>query len=228
MLTEVPFQSTLNRQQSSIILSLIGIYLPLQIFALLAIAVIQNGAGLRWDVALLSAIHNTATPQLDIFASVLTQLGYLKGLIPIISLLSIVFIAYRQWHRLAYLLTAEFGAMLISYSVKLVFHRARPHLWQLFQPLPLDYSFPSGHSLMSMILFVALLHLAWGTRWYKWVIIIGGLFVVGIGWTRLYLGVHYPSDVLGGWMLAIAWGIGLNQIFQSSFVKLIARKQADL
>lgn len=176
MLTEVQHPTSLNRNPSTFFLFLIGVYLPLQIFALLAIAVIQNGAGLRWDVSLLSTIHNTANPQLDVFASILTEFGYLKGLIPTVFLLSLVFVVRQQWHRLAYLLTAEFGAIFISYTVKLLFHRARPHLWQIFQPLPLDYSFPSGHSLMSMILFVALIHLSWGTRWFKWVIVIGGCF----------------------------------------------------
>lgn len=225
MTTELEISPNPEPKQFSIFLFFVGVYLPLQIFALLAIAILQNGTGLSWDVSLLSAIHQTETPQLDAFASILTQFGYLKGILPIVLFVSLFLIFRQQWYRLAYLLTVEFGAILISYSVKLVYHRARPHLWELFQPLPLDYSFPSGHSLMSMILFVALLHLSWETHWRKWVMIIGGFFVVGIGWTRMYLGVHFPSDVLGGWMLAIAWGVGVNLIFQSPFVKLITRKQ---
>ncbi|GFE70714.1 phosphatase PAP2 family protein [Chroococcus sp. FPU101] len=228
MTTEVDLSPSPEPKQFSIFLFFIGVYLPLQIFALLAFSILQNGTSLSWDVSLLSAIHQTETPQLDAFASILTQFGYLKGIAPIVFLVSLLLILRQQWHRLAYLLTVEFGAILISYSVKLVYHRARPHLWELFQPLPLDYSFPSGHSLMSMILFVALLHLSWETRWYKWVMLIGGLYVVSVGWTRMYLGVHFPSDVLGGWMLAIAWGVGVNLIFHSPFAKLIARKQEIL
>jgi undecaprenyl-diphosphatase len=227
MTTEAELSPNPEPKQFSIFLFFIGVYLPLQIFALLAFSIMQNGTGLSWDVSLLSAIHQTETSQLDTFAYVLTQFGYLKGIAPIVFLVSLFLIFRQQWHRLAYLLTVEFGAIIISYSVKLVYHRARPHLWELFQPLPLDYSFPSGHSLMSMILFVALLHLSWETRWCKWVMLFGGLYVVLIGWTRMYLGVHFPSDVLGGWMLAIAWGVSVNLIFQSRFVKLIARKQEN-
>lgn len=225
MTTEAKLQPSFNSNQYPLFLLLLGVYLPLQIFALLAIAILHNGEGLSWDVSLSSYIHATAKPQLDVFASFLTEFGYLKGITPTILLVSLFLVIRQQWHRLAYLLTVECGAILISYAAKLFFHRARPHLWKLFLPLPLDYSFPSGHSLLSMILLVALVHLTWGSRWCKWVMLVGGLFVVGIGWTRIYLGVHYPSDVLGGWMLAIAWGISVNLTFQSPLVKLITKKQ---
>jgi membrane-associated phospholipid phosphatase len=225
MTTEAKLQLSFSNNQYHLFLLLFGVCLPLQIFALLAIAILRNGEGLSWDVSISSAIHDTAKPTLDLFASVLTQFGYLKGIIPIVLLLSLFLVVRQQWYHLTYLLTVEFGAILISYTVKIFFHRARPHLWKLFQPLPLDYSFPSGHSLLSMILLVALVHLTWGSRWCRWVMLFGGLFVVGIGWTRVYLGVHYPSDVLAGWMLAIAWGIGVNLLFQLPLDKLITRKQ---
>ncbi|PSF37283.1 PA-phosphatase [Aphanothece hegewaldii CCALA 016] len=224
MTTEVQISSN-NRNQFPFFLLLIGVCLPLQIFALLAVAISQNGEGLPFDVPLLSAIHDTAKPQLDIFASFFTQFGYLKGIIPTVLFIALVLAFRQQWHRFVYFLITVFGSFFIVFTTKLVFHRARPHLWSIFLPLPSDYSFPSGHSGLSMMLFVALVNLSWGTRWCKWVMIVGGLFVVGIGWTRLYLGVHYPSDVLAGWMLAIAWGIGVNLSFHFPLVKLITRKQ---
>ncbi len=80
----------------------------------------------------------------------------------------------------------------------------------------------------SMMFVVALGVVAWGSRWWNWVLGLGSVFVVAIGWTRLYLGVHYPSDILAGWMLALAWAIGVavvvkphqvqqNETFETDF-----------
>jgi membrane-associated phospholipid phosphatase len=102
---------------------------------------------------------------------------------------------------------------LISYSSKLFFHRVRPHFWELFFPLPSDYSFPSGHALFSLTFVLMLVVLTWESRWRWWVVLTGGLFVIAIAWTRLYLGVHYPSDILGGWSLAIAWTWLISEVF---------------
>lgn len=225
MASPVQVNQSPNSTQSPLFLFLIGVCLPLQIFVLLAVVITRNSTGLPWDVPLLLAIHRTAKPSLDLFAELLTQLGYVQGVTPVVVLVSLILLFRQQWHRCVYLLITAFGSILISYSAKLFFHRARPHLWELLYPLPSDYSFPSGHSFLSMMLLVALIHLTWGNRWCKWVMIVGGIFVVGIGWTRMYLGVHYPSDVLGGWMLAIAWGIMVNLSLKFPSSSLIVKEQ---
>jgi membrane-associated phospholipid phosphatase len=87
-------------------------------------------------------------------------------------------------------------------------HRVRPHLWESKAP-ELDFAFPSGHSMTSMTLFIVLLILAWKTKWRLPVLILGSLYVLTIAWTRLYLGVHFPSDILAGWMVSFAWAMGV-------------------
>jgi undecaprenyl-diphosphatase len=103
--------------------------------------------------------------------------------------------------------------MVINRTVKLLLHRARPHLWASPSP-ELDYGFPSGHAMSSMTFVVMLAVLTWNTRWRWWVLITGSLFVILIGWTRLYLGVHYPSDVLAGWMAALSWALGVSLVIR--------------
>jgi membrane-associated phospholipid phosphatase len=78
-----------------------------------------------------------------------------------------------------------------------------------------------------MTLVVALVILTWGTRWRWLVLIVGSLYVLTIGWTRLYLGVHYPSDILAGWMLSIAWTVGLACLLKlnlSNFTEAIKKE----
>lgn len=56
----------------------------------------------------------------------------------------------------------------------------------------------------------------YGDRWRWFVVFIGSLFVLAIGWTRLYLGVHYPSDIVAGWMASVAWAVGVSLLIKPS------------
>jgi undecaprenyl-diphosphatase len=193
----------------SLLLLLIGVYIPLQVFGELAEEVWENEGGFPWDVPILLAIHQTASPQMDIFATTLTQFGVFWGVFPVTVVIALVLLRRRRWRSLAYLLTTLLGSIVINRTAKGALHRVRPHLWE--SPAPeFDYGFPSGHAMSSMTLVAALIILTWNTRWRLPVLIFGGLFVLAIGWTRLYLGVHYPSDILAGWMVSIAWAIGVS------------------
>jgi undecaprenyl-diphosphatase len=110
---------------------------------------------------------------------------------------------------LSYVLIASGGCIVINRIAKVLLHRVRPHLW--VSPAPeFDYGFPSGHAMASMTLVVMLVILSWNSRGRWFVLIAGTLFVIMIGWTRLYLGVHYPSDILAGWMAALSWAVGVS------------------
>lgn len=73
-----------------------------------------------------------------------------------------------------------------------------------------DSSFPSGHATGSMALAAAAVTLAWPTRWRWQSLSLGPIFLLGVGLSRLYFGVHYPSDIVAGWSLALAWVAGLR------------------
>jgi undecaprenyl-diphosphatase len=196
-------------RRTSLVLLLIGVFLPLQIFGELAEEVWENEDGFPWDVPILLAIRSTAQPQLDVFASTLTKLGVFWGVFPVASAIALMLFIRRRWRKLAYLITTLLGSIIINRTAKILLHRVRPHLWE--SPAPeFDYGFPSGHAMSSMTLVAALVILTWGSRWGMLVLITGGLFVLAIGWTRLYLGVHYPSDILAGWTASIAWVTGVS------------------
>lgn len=199
----------LIKHRIALLLLLIGVFLPLQIFGELAEDVWENKGGFPWDVPTLLAIHSVASPQLNAFAMTFTKFGVFWGVFPVAIVVSFALLFKRYWHHLTYLLITLLGSILINRVAKVLLHRVRPHLWQ--SPAPeLDYGFPSGHAMSSMTLVVALVILTWGSRWCWLVLLVGGGFVLAIGWTRLYLGVHYPSDILAGWAASVAWAIGVK------------------
>ncbi len=207
------FLHILTVHRASLLLLLLGVFLPLQVFGELAEDVWEHQGGFPWDVPILLAIHKTAQPQLDVFVTYLTNFGVFWGVFPAAFALAIVLIIRKQWHWLTYFVVTLAGGAVLNQVTKVLLHRVRPHLWQ--SPAPeFDYGFPSGHAMATMALVAALSIMAGNTRWRWWVIIFGGIFVVIIGWTRLYLGVHYPSDILAGWMASLAWAIGVSLLLK--------------
>ncbi|MFN6572543.1 phosphatase PAP2 family protein [Dendronalium sp. ChiSLP03b] len=203
----------IKAHSTSLLLLLLGVFIPLEVFGELAEEVWENEGGFAWDVPILLAIRQQHNPQLDVFASMLTKLGVFWGVFPVATAIAINFFLRRQWRRFSYLIITLTGSIIINRTAKVLLHRVRPHLWESPSP-EFDYGFPSGHAMSSMTLVAALVILTWGSRWEKPVLIVGSLFVLAIGWTRLYLGVHYPSDILAGWTASIAWATGVSLLFK--------------
>ncbi|HEY9657250.1 MAG TPA: phosphatase PAP2 family protein [Allocoleopsis sp.] len=202
-----------SQHSAALLLLLIGVFLPFQIFGELAEEVWENDGGFAWDEPILLAIHQTASPTLTAFAVFFTRLGVFWGVFPVSILVALLLLRKHQWRQLTYLLVTLLGSIGINRTAKVLLHRVRPDLW--VSPAPeLDYGFPSGHAMSSMTLVAVLVILSWKTRW-RWGVLGGGsLFVLLIGWTRLYLGVHYPSDILAGWLVSIAWAIGVSLVLK--------------
>lgn len=213
------FRQLLIAHWRSLLVLLIGVYLPLQVFEELAVVRWKNEGGFPWDASILLAIHSTSQAQLDFLATTLTKFGASWGVLPLTTVIALVLLNRRQWRSLAYLLTTGLGSIVINRTGKVLLHQVRPHLWESPSAL-FTYGFPSGHAMSSMTLVAALVILTWGSREQRWPILIsGGLFVLAIGWTRLYLGVHYPSDVLAGWMVSVAWATGVSLLIRPHLTK---------
>jgi membrane-associated phospholipid phosphatase len=192
---------------------LFGVLLPFFVFGSLVEEVWENDGGFSWDVPILLAVHRMEQPQLDILAIYLTKLGVFWGVFPLALAIAVLLFAKRYWYKLTYWLTVLSGSIIINRTVKQSLHRVRPHLWE--SPAPeFDSGFPSGHAMSSMTMVAALILFTWETRWRWPVVILGSVFVVLIGWTRLYLGVHYPSDILAGWTVSVAWAVGVNLLIR--------------
>ena len=96
------------------------------------------------------------------------------------------------------------GAALLNMVLKLIFERPRPDLWEQLI-IETSFSFPSGHAMASSALAFSVIAIAWNTRFRWYAVGVGVLFMLVIGFSRLYLGVHYPTDVLAGWFVSGAW-----------------------
>ena len=183
---------------------------------------VSEGETLAYDSAILLWFNRIATPELDSIMVFLTNLG---GVIAIGSV-AVGLIVYLLHKRRTYAaLMVAFGvggAAIINLVLKSIFERVRPDLWsQIITEV--SFSFPSGHAMGSSALALSIIVILWRTKWRLISIIIGGIYVVVIGMTRLYLGVHYPTDVIGGWLMSASWIVLVASfIFHWSLTKLRA------
>lgn len=207
------FKRVLQAHWATLLLLLIGVALPLLLFEQLAIVIWQSQGAFSWDQAILLKIHAAENPTLTQIAATLTRSGGFKGSVVIVSLVCLRLLSIRRWRSLTYLLLAMFGSGLINRAAKEFMHRVRPQLWESAAPEQ-SFSFPSGHAMATMTLVAALVILTWGSRWCWLVALVGSSFVGAIAWTRLYLGVHFPSDILAGWAVALAWAIGVSLLIR--------------
>jgi len=184
----------------------VGMLLPLWIFAELADEVHEMEQFVFDDPILLHA-NGLAGPGLDGFFVVVSKLGY-EGVIAVDLVLVLMLLALKHWREAIFAATAFMGSSLLNVGAKQFFQRDRPTLWESISPED-TFSFPSGHAMGSMTLVMTAILLAWPSRWRWPVLLLASAFAVLVGYSRVYLGVHFPSDILAGWMAGTAWVVGV-------------------
>jgi membrane-associated phospholipid phosphatase len=184
----------------------------LGIFAGLAVVTGLLGIGVRawapgFDLQTLQAIavHRDAT--LTTIAGIVTDAGSFALLAP----LSIAFLLLRRWKRptddIALLVIAA-GSALLPILTKLIVARPRPTLENLQHLTSL--SFPSEHTTQAAAVYLTIaIMLSKGLNrgWRELVIVIAILIALAVAWSRVYLGVHYPTDVIAGLLLGWSWAL---------------------
>lgn len=164
------------------------------------------------DFLLRDILLNLDTQKLVNFWLDITFLGSVTVIVAFTLLALIILALQAKWQEAKQFIYGMGGAAIIEVGFKLVVHRARPN--EIFpHTMPLSYSFPSGHALYAMMLYFlvastlgnSLPRLAQLTLWTAVVLI-----VALIGASRIFLGVHYPTDVLGGYLTAGLWLVILH------------------
>lgn len=182
-----------------------GLLLPLWAFAELAEEV-HEGEGFGFDLPLLHFAYAASNGGLDRFQVVVSELGYGWFVVPF-DVLLVLFLAWRRRVREGlFAALALGGSALLNMAAKQTFARVRPDLWVSLAPEH-TYSFPSGHAMGSMTLAWVVVLLAWRTRWRWPVLLVAAPFALLVGVSRVYLGVHFPSDILAGWTAASVWAV---------------------
>ncbi|GAA5512435.1 hypothetical protein Dcar01_01149 [Deinococcus carri] len=187
----------------------LGILLPLVMVGFIAEEVLEQER-IAFEVPFLLALHSSATPLLDRLALLFTTAGGV-GVIAPVSALILLGLWLKKRSLALFWGVSVAGAAALDLVMKLIFHRPRPELWpRLVQEH--DFGFPSGHSMYSAAFVTALILLTWRTPLRPLVLVLGVLFSGAVGFSRLYLGVHYPTDVLAGWLSGLAWVLGVYSV----------------
>jgi membrane-associated phospholipid phosphatase len=171
------------------------------LFVLLAVAVSQYKV-LSWDTGIMWWVHSWANPVFDEFFVTLTHIGD-SIVVVAASVLLGAYLFYKRRRRDACTVLGLVGsAIFVNIIFKEFFDRARPELWQhLVQET--GFSFPSGHVMLSTSLLAAIVIVLWDKP-YRWVAFcVAVVLAVIVGLSRMYIGVHYPSDVLAGWCVVL-------------------------
>lgn len=199
------------RHRVAIFVLFFGMLLPLMLLEDIMEGVHENKS---WplDTQILHFMHTHASPNRDFVVFWATKFGYWVAL-PLLFGGAWFLRHIRNTRSAAYFVITVAGAWIMDGVVKLFFGRTRPDLWTSILPEK-SFSFPSGHSMISAALGFAVVALLWRTRWRWFAVVLAPPSVILVGLSRLYLGVHYPSDVLGGWLAGLAWATGIYLIFR--------------
>lgn len=208
LLTEARFGADfLRRHAWRLILLFGGLLLPLWGFSELA-GEVREGEAFNFDDPVLLLAQAMARDGFDRVFVFFSHIGYAWGVVPADIALVLLLTLRRHFREALFAGIALAGSGLLNLAAKQFFARDRPSLWESIAPES-TYSFPSGHAMGSMTLAMVLMLLAWPTRWRVPMLAAMAVFVAMVGLSRVYLGVHYPSDILAGWMAAMVWAVGI-------------------
>jgi undecaprenyl-diphosphatase len=188
--------------------------------ATLAFGVLANGVYLQekfaLDVYANPFLHAISSPALDLVMNGITTLGSVP-FVAVVFVVVTVFLLYRRYRAEAlFLAAAILGSVALNSVLKLFIQRPRPQLpWA---QVPLDYSFPSGHSMDSLVFYLAIALIIWArvkAPAGSIAVIVALVIAISVGFSRIYLGYHYFSDVVGGYAAGLAWLLVVALAFET-------------
>ncbi|MBV9388248.1 MAG: phosphatase PAP2 family protein [Chroococcidiopsidaceae cyanobacterium CP_BM_ER_R8_30] len=159
-----------------------------------------------FDRSTLLILRHLHTPLLNQVMIGVTALGQPSALLIVTLSLGIWLFLKRHRPEAIALAIGAVGSLGLNYLLKELFRRARPPIWEHVISVT-QFSFPSGHAMMSLVVYGLSAYLL-SNRFYRWRVPIFSfsiLLILAIGFSRLYLGVHWPSDVAAGYAAGIAW-----------------------
>ena len=193
---------------------LLGCLGLLALFGWLSQEVLEKEA-FGFDTTILLWLHQHSNSSIDGLMLTITKLGNPEFVVVLVTISFSLLLWYKRVWAAQILFLTCLGGLILNQGLKLVFTKPRPQLWT---PLIVEhsYSFPSGHALGSSALygFLAVLLASQYPRYRLGIYSIAVVIVGSIGLSRLFLGVHYPTDIIAGYAVGLLWLIACVGILQ--------------
>lgn len=194
------------RQRWQIIVAgFLAAYVTGVFFAMIVRAQGDWSHGLPWERALLRAVHPPLPPVLDFLMLVFPWFGTNLSLMPVIGVV-VLWLAFRKKRAdlAMWLLIVQLGSWALNPMLKGTFDRVRPDLFPKRGWFGWT-SFPSGHAIASISVLLTLAIMLHKERGWKWPYLVVGIIAAGSAYSRVYLAVHWPTDVIGGLLVGGVW-----------------------
>lgn len=174
---------------------------------------VQEGETRPWDEPIFRAIAGWYSGLGGFWQEAgrdLTALGGTTVITLMVTCVTVFLLLWRHWRSAAFLVVSVVGGLLISLALKRYFDRDRPDLFEHGSET-MTQSFPSGHTANSAVAYLAvailLTKLAGSPRMKAYILTVGFAVPLLVGFSRVALAVHWPTDVVAGWLLGLAWGL---------------------
>jgi undecaprenyl-diphosphatase len=175
---------------------------------------VVEGRADQYDDIVMEAVHRIDNPPMHHAMEAVTQLGSHAAISAAAGLTAIAMLRRGDKQNAWTVIVSTGGAMAINTILKHVFQRQRPQELARRIKLPKSHSFPSGHSLLSAATYPIVAHHLVQHRsvaTQAFVHTLAGVTILSVGFSRVYFGVHFPSDVLGGFAVGLGW-LGLTSL----------------
>jgi undecaprenyl-diphosphatase len=205
---------------SALIISVLSLF----VFSFIAF-IISAKEITQFDSTVISFVQGFENPGLTMIMKIFSIIGDTTAVI-VLSLVVLLFLYFVLKHRteLVLFVAAIIGSAVLNLILKYFFQRTRPDIHRLVEIA--GYSFPSGHAMNACTVYTIISFLLWHNIQNRTgriiLIVISAIMIISIGLSRIYLGVHYPSDVIGGYFASGFWlaiAIWFFQKYQDKYGK---------
>lgn len=188
----------MKRNRSIILLSILAI-----IFFIIGFVVRDSAEGILFDKYILEQIHNNRNPMVFKIMKLLSFIGSEKFLFPVVGMLIIYMLIKKKYYISKILLINSLGSSILNNLFKQIFSRTRP--LEFMQVKQGGLSYPSGHSMVTMSLYLSIAYILSkdieDLNKKRKIYICSIIYIFLMGISRLYLGVHWPTDIIGGYIM---------------------------
>lgn len=187
------FMKKLGRKLYLVILMLI--------FLILGFMVRNSSQGILFDIFIMDSIHQSQNDIIFTFMKIISFLGSGTFLIGLILLIIIYSLIKKSYYIAKLLIASTLGSYILNFTLKFIVNRTRPLEFILVEQGGL--SFPSGHAMVATSMYLTIAHILSDKHKDKKILIYIGatIIILLMGLSRLFLGVHWPTDIIGGYIM---------------------------